>query len=174
MEDIIEQNLIKYEISSRNPEYTSIVNEVFFLCLDSMIRVIISNDKIYEIKGDWPEDTLYLLIKTYKDVLQDGLQLDNNLSLRSKEALSLNEIVKIFDAFITNGMVTIENIKEVIKYFGEETHYNNDKNSKQLCANLKKFYDFLFEKLGNKENNKNNFYKMISFIFLNEFIKIIF
>ena len=173
MEDIIEQKLVKYEISYRNPEYTSIANEVFFLCLDSMIRAIISNDKIYNIKGDWPEDSLYYIIKTYKEVLQDGLQLDNNLSLRSKETLSLHEIVKIFDAFINNGMVTVENVKEVIKYFGEENRYNNENNSVQLCDNLDKFYEFLLEKLGKNENNKNyNYYKILSFIFLNEFIKI--
>ena len=34
IEKVIKNKEIKYEISKRNPEYTSIVNEVFFLSLD--------------------------------------------------------------------------------------------------------------------------------------------
>ena len=172
IDNIIEQELVQYEISSRNPEYTCIINEAFFLCLDSILRVIITNDKIYDIKGEYPEDQLYSLIHIYQEILQDALQIDNNLSLRSKEALSLQEIVKIFDAFSVNKMVNIENLKEVIKYFGEETQYNNDNNSEKLCINLNNFYKFLISKLENNENKKYNFYKTLSFVFLNEYIKI--
>ena len=38
---------IKFEISERNPEYLSIINEVFFLSLDKIQSVITSKEKIY-------------------------------------------------------------------------------------------------------------------------------
>ena len=37
---IIKEKQIVYEISSRNPEYTRIVNEVFFLSIESILRII--------------------------------------------------------------------------------------------------------------------------------------
>ena len=173
MEDIIQRKQIQFEISPRNPKYTSIVNKAFFLYMDSILRVIISNDKIYDcIKGDNEDEILYDLIHVFKEILQIALQLDNNLNLRSKEGFSIQEILKLFDAFTVNKMANVENLKKVIKYFGEETKYNNEKNSKKLCSNLKEFYEFLVEKLGN--NKKYNLYKTLSFIFLNEYIKITF
>ena len=42
IENNISSGQIKYEISERNPEYTSIVNKVFFLCLDSLLRILTS------------------------------------------------------------------------------------------------------------------------------------
>ena len=173
IEEIIEKKQIQYEISPRNPEYTQIVNESFFLCMDSLLRVIISNEKIYDIKDEgFAEDILYDLIHIYKEILQNALKLENNLTLRSKEVFSLQEILKIFDAFTVNHLVNIENFKKVIKYFGNETQLNNEKNEKELCNNLNTFYKFLVEIL---EKNKNfNYYKVLSFLFLNEFIKITF
>ena len=173
MENIIENKQIQYEISKRNPEYISIVNKAFFLYTDSILRVIISNDKIYDIiKGENADEILFELIHIFKEILQISLQLDNNLNLRSKESFSMQEILKLFDAFTVNKSANIENLKTIIQYFGEETKYNNEKNSKKLCSNLNHFYKFLMDKLGN--NKKFNFYKTLSFIFLNEYIKITF
>ena len=115
---------------------------------------------------------LFELIHIYKEILQIALQLDNNLSLRSKETFSLQEILKIFDAFNINQMANVENFKKIIQYFGEETKYNNEKNSKELCKSLNTFYKFLIENLG--KNKKFNLYKVLSFLFLNEYIKITF
>ena len=173
MVDVIEKKQIEYEISPRNPEYTSIVNEVFFLSVDSILRVMISNDEIYDIKKGQEEDEyLFELIHIYKEILQIALQLENKLNLRSKEAFSLQEILKLFDAFTVNKMANVKNLKKVIQYFGEETLYNNNKNSQHLCENLNKFYKFLTDELG--KNKKFNLYKILGFIFSNEYIKITF
>ena len=173
MVEIIEKKQIEYEISPRNPEYTSIVNEVFFLSMDSILRVMISNEEIYDFKKDEnEEDNLFELIHRYKEILQIALQLENNLNLRSKEAFSLQEILKLFDAFTVNKLANVENLKKVIKYFGEETLYNNNKNSQHLCENLNKFYKFLTDEFG--KNKKYNYYKILGFVFSNEYIKITF
>ena len=172
IEDIINKKQIQYEISKRNPEYTIPVNEVFFLSMDSILRIITSKSEIYDIKGQFSEDDLFDLINTYKEIHQDALQLENNLTLRSKEAFSLQEILKLFDAFNANKMANIENVKKIIEYFGAETQINNDNQHGNLCNKLEEFYRFLVDKLG---KNKNfNFYKVLSNVFLNEYIKITF
>ena len=173
IEEIIEKEQIIYEISDRNPAYTKVVNEAFFLSLDSILRIIISNEKIYDIKYEgFEEDILFDLIHIYKEILQNALKLENNLTLRSKEVFSLQQILKLFDAFAVNKIVNIENVKEIIKYFGNETQLNNEKKENELCTNLNRFYKFLISTF---EKNKNfNYYKVLSFLFLNEYIKITF
>ena len=52
IEDIINSEQIKYEISERNPEYISIVNKIFFLSLDSILRIITSKSEIYDLPLD--------------------------------------------------------------------------------------------------------------------------
>ena len=170
IQNIIEKKEIRYEVSERNPEFTIPINEVFFLSIDSILRVITSNAKIYDIAGQFSEDDLYDLINTYKDILQDALKLENNLILHSKEVFSLEEILKLFDAFNSNKIVTIENIIKIIEFFGAETYLNNDNNQEQLCIRLNEFYEFLVERLG--QNKDFNLYKIISYLFLKEYIKI--
>ena len=91
IEKIINSEQIKYEISERNPEYISIVNKIFFLSLDSILRIITSKSEIY----DLPLDDFFDLINTNKEVLQNAFQLEAILQLRSKEVFSLQEILKL-------------------------------------------------------------------------------
>ena len=171
IQEIIDSKQVYYEISERNPEYTSIVNEIFFLSLDSILRILTSKSEIYEL----PEDDFFDLINTNKEVLQNALQLDANLSLRSKEAYSLQELLNLINAFTLNKLDNVDNIKTIIQYFGQETAYINQKNEKELCNNLNSFYKFLCSSLGKMpSNNVFSFYKILSSIFLNEYIKITF
>jgi len=106
IKNIIEEKQIEYEISSRNPRNTLIVNKVFFLSLDSILRVITSNADIYKIPSKTPETSndsdneFFKLINLNKDILQRALQLEADLNLRSKEAFSLQQIMKLIDAFV--------------------------------------------------------------------------
>ena len=169
LETIINQKQIVYEVSLRNPEYTSIINETFFLSLDSILRIITSKEDIY----DLPQDDFFDLINTNREVLQSALELEANLNLRSKEVFSLQEILKLINAFYMNKLANIENIKKIIHYFGDQTISIKYKKQNKLCESLKEFYKFLFMKLGNLPKNKNfNFYKILGEIFLNEFMKI--
>ena len=171
IETIINNKQIEYEISDRNPKYTSIVNEAFFLSLDSILRIITSKEEVYNLN----QDEFFALLNTNKEVLQDALQLENNLILRSKEVFSLQEILKLINAFYLNNLASIENVKTIIKYFGEQTIYVKNKIKNKLCDNFKGFYKFLDEKLGKaKKNKKFDFHKVLSYIFLNEYLKITF
>jgi hypothetical protein len=169
IEEIIKNKEIKYEISPRNPEYTFIVNEVFFISLDSILRVITSNDEIYNLSSQ----NFFELNNTNEEVLQEAIQLEDNLILRSKEVFSLQELLKLNNVFLINKINHMENIKKIIKYFGLQTKYNNEEKKRALCDNFNDFYNFLVDSLG-KENNNFNFYKVLNFVLFNEYMKISF
>ena len=167
IEKVITQE-IKYEIYRRNSQYTSIVNEVFFLILESILRVITCNNEIYDI----PNEDLFELINVNKKVLLNSYQLERNLNMRSKEILSLQQILKLIDVFYLNKMNIKDNYEVIFLYFRKQFIYNNLQFQRKLCDNFKDFYRFLVEKLSKLNNNNFNFYKVLSFIFLNEYIKI--
>ena len=154
---------------------------MFFLSLDSILRVITSNADIYkltpntsEISDDLDKEFLKL-ININKEILQRALQLEADLNLRSKEAFSLQQIMKLIDAFPLKEKDTKDNIIKIFEYFSKETLNNNNKWQRELCDKLNEFHQFLEEKLGKINKNKNfNFYKILSFVFYNEYIKISF
>ena len=171
VEKIINTEQIKYEISERNPEYFAIVNKVFFLSLDSILRIITSKPEVYEL----PIDDFFDLINTNKEVLQNALQLEAVLQLRSKEAFSLQQILKLINALYLNKLANKENVKEIIKYFNAETKYlQKGANSiKKLGSEFDKFYLTLEKMMGHLPPKKDfNFYKLLSAIMLDEFLKI--
>ena len=172
IEGIINNREIKFEISERNPEYSSIVNEAFFISVDSMIRVIISNENIYDIKDKTPDDIIFDLINAYKEILQNALSLNNELTIRSKESVSLQEILKLFDAFSNIKQLNFENMVFIIRFFKNETKYNNNDDGYNLCSNFDIFCQILLKKFEKNENKKFNIYKTLGFIFLNEYLKI--
>jgi len=168
IKEIINKKEIEYEISKRNPEYTSIVNKVFFLSLDSILRIITTKNEIYDI----PNEDFFELINVDKEILQNSLQLENNLNIRSKEVFSLQQILKLVDSFYSNKLNSKNNFEQIFLYFRKQIVYNNKQLQRKLCDNFTEFYGFLTEKLTKLNNNKFNFYKVLSFIFLNEYIKI--
>ena len=169
IEEIINKKYVKYEISDRNKEYTSIVNEVFFLSLDSILRIITSKEEIYEL----PLDDFFDLINTNKEVLQSALQLEASLTLRSKEVFSLQEILKLINAFYLNKIANVENIKKIIQYFGSQTISFQNERQRKLKDIFDDFFKFLLKTFGKQPPNKNfDFYKILGFILLNEFVKI--
>ena len=172
VEEKVKNKDIKFEISKRNPEYTTVVNETFFISVDSLLRVIITNENIYKIQDKDSDEILFNLISTYKEILQIALSLNNELTFRTKESVSLEEILKILDAFTNIKMLNIDNLIETINYFKNETRYINENNSFKLCQNFEIFSQNLLKKFEKNENKKFNMYKTLSFIFLNEYMKI--
>ena len=171
IEKIINSEQIKYEISERNPEYFAIINKVFFLSLDSILRILTSKPEVYEL----PIDDFFDLINTNKEVLQNALQLEAVLQLRSKEAFSLQQILKLINALYLNKLANKENVKQIIKYFNTETTYlqKGENSVKKLCSEFDQFYITLEKMMGHLPPKKDfNFYKLLSVIMLDEFLKI--
>ena len=167
IEDKINSKYIKYEDrANNNRRYIPIINEAFFEFINSILRIINTEEKIYELS----ENDLFDILKVNNDILADVLQLENDLNLYSEEFTNFKEIIKLFEIFHYYEVINLKNIKKVIRYFSNKIKFNND--SKKLSDNFIEFYNFLDEKLKNNKNNENSDkFKVLSHFFLNEFQK---
>ena len=167
---IIDKDQVKFEISERNPEHRSLVNKAFFIALESLLRVITSNEKIYtSLKDD--SDKYFELINIDKQIHQDALLLNTSLSLYSKEVFSLQEILIIVEALFICEINSVDNLTKTIKFFSKQTNLIIKGKNSDLKSNLKKLYEFLFK---NIRNNKLNYGEIMNSILWNEFIKIVY
>ena len=143
---VIEDGNIKYEISEKNNDYTSLVNKAIFFGIESIIRVVISNEDIYiDIKNN--KEKFSQLLKINKEILQEASKIQINLNLDSKEIVSLQEILLLSDCFNKNKIDTHENITKLIKYFSDEIIFINNEQEDKLIDNLIKFYNDLNNKI---------------------------
>ena len=166
---VIEDGTIKYEISERNRGYTSFVNKAIFFGIESIIRVVTSNEDIYiDIKDE--KEKFSQLIKINKEILQEASKIQMNLNLYSKEIHSLQEILLLNYCFNANNIDTPENITKLIKYFSNETILINNEQEDELIDNFEELYNDLSKKIGNDKS----FYQIISIIFKNEYDKVTF
>ena len=167
--EIINNKKIKYENSKRCKEYTSLVNQTLFFGMESILKVITSNEKVYLNLIENSKE-FEALINVNKEILQLALKLEANLDLYSKEAFSLQELIKITDFLIPNKMVTRENISKIINLFSFETDLlNEDKeNENKLIESFENLYNTLETLIGKNES----FNDIMSTIFKNEFIKV--
>ena len=169
---IIEVNKGQEQIS-KTESSSSIVNDVFFFAMESILRVVTSNVDIYKSQKEDSND-FYELMNINQEILQNALKLETSLHLSTKEAYSLEEIIEIINVMSKSGIDTIENIEIIIKFVSDEASLianikeENDINGFKAFKHFEKFYKFLEEKIG-----KNDlFTKLMSIIFHNEYLKI--
>ena len=166
IKQIIEKRKTEYKISGRSNTLSAIVNEVFFLGMESILRVVTSNKEIYVSFKDDP-NKFSELMNINKDILQSAFKLEANLKLFTKEAFSLEEILELNKCFYELGIDTVNNISKIIEFFSNETLYLLRNNEKELINNFNTLYHFLEEKIGKYKN----FPKVMSIIFKNEYLK---
>ena len=172
IKDIIDGKKVNiiYENLDRNPQYTSIVNQVFFLGIESLLKILISNEKLFnDIFG---VKKLIELINYYREIFQNISKLQNNLMLQSKEMYSLEEIMEIFDLFYINKINKKEYFSEILKYFSKEKELINNKEEKEYINKLKNNFDGLYKILFKLIGEDKNFPKLMNIIYINEFKKI--
>jgi len=165
IEDMVYTENIKYD---NNERYIPIINEGFFVFINKILRIICTEEKLYELS----ESDILDILKINNEILVDTLQLENDLNLYSEEVITLNEIIKITEIFHKHEIINAENIKKIIKYFSIKIKCYND--SKKLCDNFNEFFNFFDEKLKKNEKNDKNLDKLgiLSYFFLNEFQRI--
>ena len=164
IEDKIYNRYIKYD---NNRSYIPIINEIFFVFINTIVRIICTEEKIYEL----PESDLFNILKINNDILIDSLQLETDLNIYSEEVINLKEIIKLAKIFHDHEIINAENIKKLIRYFSNKIRFNND--SKKLCDNFNEFCNFFDEKLKNDKKNENlDKFKVLSYFFLNEFQRV--
>ena len=162
IQKIIEDDKIKYEISERCQEHTLKVNKALFYGFESILKIITSNKDLY-IKL-LNEKNISKFIDNCKEIFNQVNKFNNILKLNSKEILTLQEIIALIDGLITNNILTSENLNKILDYFSGKTE-----NELEIQNSFKIFFEdlkIIFE------NNKNqNYYKLISIVFKNEFMK---
>ena len=165
LEIMIKNNNDKYEKSTRNNKYIFFVNNIFFIIINSILSIIISNDEIYRIY----KEELTILINLFKESFNILLQLENDLSLNIEKIKTLKIILELIEGFKIKGKLDEKNILQIINYFKFDYDYYKD--SKKLCNNFNKFYEFLIIELDIDNEKKLNFYKNLNSLFLNEYEK---
>ena len=164
--EVINNKKIKYEKSNRCREYTSLVNEILFLGMESILKVITSNEQIYlDLFNNL--EKFNGLINVNNEILQLALKNEANLNLYSKEIFSLQELL-----IITNKIGTPENIIKIINFFSVETELLNEnkenENEKKLIESFENLYNTLETLIGKDKS----YIKIMSTIFKNEYIKV--
>ena len=158
MEEFIKDEKVNYGKDGKREEYTTRVNKALFNGFESILKIITSCKELYiERKG---KNEIFELLNMNKEILNQMNKFNLNLKLYSKELLTLQEIIEIINGLIIDDKFTTDKIEEIIKYFSESEENN-------LVENFEKFSNYL-EKIF--EKNKS-FYKIISIVFKNEFVK---
>ena len=164
--EIIFTEQIDYEISKRSSRFSSIVNKSFFYVIESILRVVTSNEQIYINKKNNSND-FFNLINTCKEILNQALQINISLRLNSKEVFSLQELLAIIIFFYKNKIDINKNIKSLIQFFSYETSKFNSKREEDLIENLNNLFKILKDLTGNCEN----YGKLMGLILKNEYKK---
>ena len=152
--NILNGNIIKYEISERNKEYTKKVNISFFNIIESLSRAILSSS-VDLIKTDKNKFHEYFKIFT---LIEANLQKFNNkFHLYSKELGNLATIIKMQESYkYKNNEQFINNYEKIIKNLLEQSKflYNSDYNNcYSNILNLNKILDETFTQKGEEYSN---------------------
>jgi len=164
---ILNENIIKYEISDRNKEYTKKVNISFFNIIESLTRAILlfSVDLIKTDKNKFKE---YFSIFTLIEA--NLLKFNNKFNLYSKELGNLATIIKAHESYKYNEEQFINNYENIMNNLLKQSIllYNNDYNNcYNNILNLSKIFDETFIQKGKEYSNLLFFvfrlqYKLIS------------
>ena len=166
MEELLNNNQIKFDVDEKkNPEYTQIYKKPFYFILESILRIIISNLKLFSnLKGQ----EFYDFIKLLKIIAKDSLNVNEELNIYSKEIFTIQQFLDIEKRLTKVDKSNPENILKVLNILLTQIKYSDDVDKiDELSINIKSLYNFLFENIGDTDN----FSKLILDIFVSEIKK---
>ena len=174
IEEIISKKEIKYEFGTkRSPIETRLVNECFYLLIESMIKIILNDNNLY-MKIMKYFNNIYNAINIMKEIYHYASQIDYELNLFSKELSNLKSFIEIEEILSELNLDNEENIEYLINLLIKKNNLNkanNDFNKEEIELmknNIKDLYIFLFSKTGTHKK----FSKLINNIFYGEIIRI--
>ena len=160
---ILQENIIKDEISERNNEYIKLVNYHWFLILESLTRAIL----IYSIELFMNDNNKFYDYFRLFGAIETSLQkLNNKYYLHSKEIFNLRSILKIQEAYKYNYDKFENYYKNIVNNLLQQTLclYNNDyRNYYKLTSDLKKIFDKSFHE------KTEEYINLLSFIFFQQY-----
>ena len=134
-------NIIVFDPDERkNPEYAQIYLKPFYFILESLLRIIISDNNLYKRK----DQEFYDFINLLKTISKDGLYLTEDLKIYSKEIFTIQQLLEIEKRLNIANKSTPENLLKALNYLLEQIKYsNNAEKLDDLSINIKSLYDFL-------------------------------
>ena len=156
---ILDEKIIKYEISERNKEYTKIVNIPLYNILESLIRSILlfSKDLIKINKNKFYEFFGYF--KSFEAILQ---KINRKYYLFSKEIFNLRYIIKIEEAYKYNYEQFYNNYEIIMDNLLQQSIYIYNNNYNNLYKIILKLNE-IFEKTFKDKNEE--YINLLFFIF---------
>ena len=162
MIDVLENNEIKYEISTRSKRYTKIVNICFYNVIESLIRSILLNS--IELHKD--KVKFYEFIYSLTSIEASLQKINKKFYLYSKEIYNLRSLIKIEEAFKNNNELFLENYVKIVDNLMEQSilfYENNYNNLFNKILELIKLFDDLF-----KEKNEE-YINLLFFIYRQQY-----
>ena len=163
MNNILDEEIIKYEISERNKKYTKIVNINFFNLIESLIRAIL----LYSIELMKKDQAKFFDYFYYLTTVEANLQkMNRRYFLFSKEIYNIKYIIKIEEAYKYNHEEFEKNYEAIMNNLLEQSVllYNGNYNQLyNIILDLIKIFDDSFKE-------KNDLYvNLLFFIFRQQY-----
>ena len=164
MIDILDQNIIKYEISNRNKRYTKKVNLFFFYVIESLIRGVL----LYSIELLKKDNfKFYEFFFTFTSIEANIQKINVKYNLYSKEIYNLISIIKIYECYRLNQEQFEKNYEKIVNNLLKQSFLLYDDNNydglyKEILALNQIFNDTFEEKTDDYAN-------LIFFIFRQEY-----
>ena len=161
--NILNEGIIKYEISERNKNYTQIVNNTFYIIIESMIRgALLSSAKL--LKND--KVKFYEFFYSLTSIEANLQKINKKFYLFSKEIFNIRTIIKIEEGYKSNHEEFEQNYDNFIKNLLQQSIDLYD-------CNYNNFYNIILElnKIINETlTEKNDRYgDLLFFLFMQEF-----
>jgi len=150
---VLDENIIKYEISERNKKYTEIVNIHFFNIFESLLRAIL----LYSIelkKQDKAKFFEYFYSLTLVEAILQ--RINKKFYLFSKELYNIRYIIKIEEGYKSNHEQFENNYEKIMNNLLQQSTLLYSENYKDLYTVIKdliKLFDETFTEKNDKYNN---------------------
>ncbi len=161
--NILKEDIIKYEISTRNKKYTKIVNLNFFITIEAFLRAILlfSFDLLKKDKAKF-----YEFFFSFNSIEANLQKMNKKFYLFSKEIFNFRNIIKIQESYKNNAIQFENNYEKIIKNLLQQSVfiYNEDYNNLyNTIIELNKTFDETF-----KEKNED-YVNILFFIFRQQY-----
>ena len=163
MENILDDEVIEYEISDRNKRYTKKINIGLFNLIESLIRAIL----VYSIELIKNDKVKFYEYFYYLTTVEANLQkINKKYYLFSKEIYNLRYIIKIEENYKSNHEQFENNYENIMNNLLQQSVYlykSNNNNLYNTILDLIKIFDETFK-------NKNDEYvNLLFFIFRQQY-----
>ena len=144
IKEIIKSKIIKTEVSDRNPGYKKIVNEIFYILMESLLKSIyINKEKIHSMEIY----TFYPFFDSLKFIEATFNRINQKFFLYSNELYSLRNLLSLYDIFKSEPDVR-DIMKNVMNIVENDNKYLQNKEFKKLKENIVELKKIISDKYG--------------------------